>query len=121
MTASGQSGKPAGGQVEPPGGERAKRYASERWRITSVIASRSGGQSSTSRPIMVPASACQSDAGVGCWLTASMVVMSVPGRPDGVGGDDHLAGVIAGLDLLQAVVGAGGSTACAPAGVSAKL
>src|SRR5580693_3995150 len=36
-----------------------------------------------------------------------MVGISVPGWPDGVGGDDGLVGVVGGLDLLQAVVGGG--------------
>src|SRR6516164_10320666 len=39
--------------------------------------------------------------------TASSCSCPGPGRPDGVGGDDHLVGVIAGLDLLQAAVGGG--------------
>jgi hypothetical protein len=65
VTASGQSGKSAGGQLESAGGERAKRYASERWRITSVSASTSGGHSSSSSPIMVPATSCHTDPGVG--------------------------------------------------------
>ena len=33
--------------------------------------------------------------------------MAGPGRPDGVGGDDHLAGVVGGFDLLQAAGGGG--------------
>jgi IstB-like ATP binding protein len=31
-----------------------------------------------------------------CCRAASVVVMSVSARPDGMGGDDHLAGVVAG-------------------------
>jgi hypothetical protein len=64
-TASGQSGTSAGGQFEPAGGDRAKRYASERWRITSVSANRSGGHSSSSSPIVRPTSVRHTDAGVG--------------------------------------------------------
>src|SRR3984885_5984326 len=36
-----------------------------------------------------------------------VVLMSAPGRPDRVGGDDRLVGVVGGLDLLQAAVGGG--------------
>src|SRR5262250_2321526 len=44
--------------------------------------------------------------GGSCQL-ASWRVMSGPGRPGGVGGDDHLVRVAGGFDLLQAAVGGG--------------
>ena len=45
-------------------GRGRKRYASERSRTTLASANRSGGQSSSSSPIVLPAIACHSDVGV---------------------------------------------------------
>ena len=64
-TASLQLASPPGGHSTPSGGDKTNRYASARSRITSVSAKTSGGHSSNSSPIGLPATACHVDASVG--------------------------------------------------------
>src|SRR5215469_18461244 len=80
-TASDQLGKRLGGHCSPLGGEKTKRYASVRLRMTFVKANRSAGHSSRSSVNGLPAKAYHVDAGVGssAWESTanSTVVESV--------------------------------------------
>jgi hypothetical protein len=75
-TAAAQSGMRAGGHW--PTGERAKRNASDRLRITWVRANRSGGHSRSSSVIGLQDAASQLDANVGSSLPWQIEALSAP-------------------------------------------
>jgi hypothetical protein len=90
-------------------------------RSTPVGAKRSGGHSSNSQPIVDSATACNTDVGVGVSWPASILRISAPGRPDRVGGDDHLVGIVPGLISGKRWYEACGNATAASAGLSTKL
>src|SRR5215469_5640417 len=78
-TAPGQSKKRRGGQVNPAFGDRANRYASERWRMTFVTANMSAGHSRNWPSSGLPDTASHVDDSVGFSLRESIVINARPG------------------------------------------